>query len=220
MLEEVLYSLLFVLAEGCRWRAIHRPGLSWITVYKYWRRWCQSGLWEKFLTQWNKHHSGDIAWVDSTCVKVHKSATNAQGEAAAQAIGRTKGGPNTKIHVAVDHHGQPISLLLSAGNEADVTYAEPLLVDGDCKVVVADKGYDSDLLRDWLRSQGMEPCIPPRSNRRTPEAYSFEHYRKRHLVENYFEKIKWFRRVATRYDKLYETYFGFVCLAAAILAKS
>ena len=86
-------------------------------------------------------------------------------------------------------------------------------------MLVSDKGFDSDGFRSWLRERSIRPCIPPRSNRLHPERYSRASYRKRHLVESFFERLKHFRRVAARYDKLRETFFGFVCLASAIIAN-
>ena len=83
-------------------------------------------------------------------------------------------------------------------------------------MAVADKGYDSDELRSWLFERDITPCIPPRNNRTDPLPYRPSAYRKRHLVENCFAHLKTFRRVATRYDKLAETFFGWVLLAAIV----
>lgn len=80
----------------------------------------------------------------------------------------------------------------------------------------ATRAIDSDAFRQWLKERSIQPCIPPRSNRLRPVPYSKASYRKRHLVENFFEKLKRFRRIATRYDKLSITFFGFVCLATAV----
>ena len=136
-------------------------------------------------------------------------------------MGRTKGGMNTKIHAMVDEAGQPVRLLLSAGNDADISHAQTLAEEIPGTLLVADKGYDSVPFRHWLLERGMTPCIPSRSNRLAPCRYSRRSYRKRHLVENFFERIKNFRRVATRYDKLAQTYLSylsFVCLAATLLS--
>jgi transposase len=175
-------------------------------------------LWEKLLSKWEDTPTGECAFVDSTFIKVHKSGSNPSGGNDLQAMGRTKGGLNTKIHAAVNEMGRPICLMLSPGNDADVSQAPMLLESFEGKLVVADKAYDSDHFRHWLSTCGSKSCIPPRANRRKPAVYSKATYRLRRLVENYFERLKRFRRVATRYDKLAETFFGFVCLAAAILA--
>ena len=131
-------------------------------------------------------------------------------------MGRTKGGLNTKIHAAVDEEGNPAVMILGPGQEADISMAEEIVGLMDLEGLVGDKGYDSDAFRAWLNERGIKPCIPPRSNRINPARYSKRKYRKRHLVENFFERIKRFRRVATRYDKLSKTFFGFVCLAVVV----
>ena len=216
----VLYGILVVLSEGCSWRAIDREGANWNSVYHYFRRWCAEGIWTAVLDRCGPAIKGKRLFLDSTHVKVHKSGSNPAGGQQFQALGRTKGGLNTKIHAAVDGKGNPAALLLSAGNEADVSCAPETLEGVECEVLVGDKGYDSDGFRDWLRQRGSRPCIPPRSNRLHPERYSKASYRKRHLVENFFERLKRFRRVANRYDKLQETFFGFVCLAATLIVNS
>ena len=160
---------------------------------------------------------GTKRFLDATHVKAHRCASNARGGREHQALGRTKGGLNTKIHAVVDLRGRPVNLLLSAGNEADIRHAETVLEEVPAAMLVADKGYDCDAFRAWLRGRGIIPCIPPRSNRTAPESYSKCAYKKRHLVENFFERIKNYRRVATRYDKLAQTYLGFVYLATTVL---
>lgn len=128
-------------------------------------------------------------------------------------MGRTKGGLNTKIHAVVDNDACAVAVVLSAGNEADVTVAPEVIREITGGNVVADKAYDSNAFRAAIAAQGGKPCIPPKTNRVESIPYSKHTYKKRHRVENFFQKIKRFRRVATRYDKLAETYFGFVLLA-------
>jgi len=216
----VLYAILVVLSEGCSWRAIDSEKANWNSVYHYFRRWCANGIWAQVLDRCGGPAlKSQRLFVDSTHVKVHKSGSNPAGGQEHQAMGRTKGGLNTKIHAAVDNRGNPAALLLSAGTEADVSCAPEILKEVNCEMLVGDKGFDSDPFREWLIARGITPCIPPRSNRLNPQRYSKASYRKRHLVENFFEKLKRFRRIATRYDKLQETFFGFVCLATAIIAS-
>lgn len=155
-----------------------------------------------------------MRFLDSTHVKVHCDGANPRGGQENQAMGKTKGGLNTKIHALVDNDGNPVALMLSGGNVSDVTLAPVIVEDMECGVLVADKAYDSDSFRAALFENGSRTCIPPRSNRLNPSHHSPHIYKKRHRVENFFQRIKRYRRVATRYDKLAETYFGFVCLAA------
>lgn len=215
-MEIVLTGILFVLSEGCTWRAIDRSGAHWNAVYQYYREWCRSGLWEQVWQKVAPAQRGTTAYADSSHVKVHQCALNPAGGRETQAVGLTKGGWNSKVHASVDSAGVPRILLLSAGNEADVVHAKELLEGLDIKIAVLDKGYDSDDLRIWLFERGITPCIPSKSNRIEPLPYRKATYRKRHLIENFFQKMKTFRRVATRYDKLAETYFGWVLLAAIL----
>jgi transposase len=211
-------GILIVLSQGCKWRAIDTPEAAWNSIYQYYRRWTRQGVFTQIFSGIELPLVGSRRFLDSTHIKVHRCASNPRGGQAAQAMGRTKGGMNTKIHAVVDEAAQPMRLFLSAGNEADISHAPTMAEEIPAAMLVADKGYDSDPFRQWLRERGIKPCIPPRSNRKHPRAYSKSSYRKRHVVENFFERIKNFRRIATRYDKLAETYLGFVCLASTIVA--
>ena len=215
-MEKVIRGILFMLHEGCGWRAIDHPEARWNSVYQYYRRWCRTGIWQKLWDLVTPPTRGKTAYVDSSHIKVHRCGLNPVGGREAQAIGKSRGGWNTKLHATVDGASAPTALSLSPGNEADVIHAPEMLAGIESGQLVADKGYDSDLLRTWLATRGVTSCIPPRSNRIHPRPFSRTTYRKRHLVENFFEKIKTFRRVATRYDKLAETYFGWVLLAVIV----
>jgi len=122
----------------------------------------------------------------------------------------------TKIHGVVDGLGNPLCLLLSAGNESDVHNAPPLLcglsIDGS--IINADKGYDSQEFVDWLKSLGAIPNIPSRETNKVQRECDWWVYKERHLIETFWQKIKQFRRVATRYDKLAKSFLGFVYIAA------
>lgn len=135
-----------------------------------------------------------------------------------QAMSRTKGELNTKLHAAVHRRCQPQALILTAGTEADVVHAPALLESVEARRVLMDKAYDSDALRELIESQGMKACIPPRSNRGAPAAYDKELYKKRHRVENFFEKIKRMRRIATRYDKTDVSFMVFVLIGICTLS--
>lgn len=111
-------------------------------------------------------------------------------------------------------------LLFGPGQRHDITRSHELIDGLKPDAVIADKGYDADHLRDALHDRGAEAVIPPRSNRKSPRTYDRALYEERNLVERFFSKLKQFRRVATRYDKLLANYRGFVQLAAiAILLR-
>ena len=127
---------------------------------------------------------------------------------------------STKVHAATDALGNPVRLLFGPGQRHDATRSHELIDGFEPDAVIADKGYDADRFREAIRDKGAEAVIPPRSNRKAPCDYDKAFYRERNLAERFFNKLKQFRRVATRYDKLLPNYKGFVQLAAiAILLR-
>ena len=132
-----------------------------------------------------------------------------------QCIGVSRGGRSTKIHAVVDALGNPIEVMLTAGNVHDVTVAEKLLSRIRLKgsTVLADKAYGKWALREFIASHDADFCIPPRENELDPWFVDWWLYKERHLVENFFLKLKEFRRVATRYDKLAARFLAFIHLA-------
>ena len=123
----------------------------------------------------------------------------------------------TKIHAIVDALGNPVALSLTPGQAADITQAAPLLENVEPEALLADKGYDSDALVETLTQRGIEPVIPPKANRRTPRNTDFALYCERNLVERFFNKIKHYRAVATRYDKLASTFLAGVLLVCVVI---
>ena len=127
----------------------------------------------------------------------------------------SRGGRSTKIHAVVDALGNPIHVQLSAGNVHDVAVAEELLsaIPINGSTVLADKAYGAFRLREYIATHNANYCIPPKSDESEPWFCDWWRYKERHLVEYFFLKLKEFRRVATRYDKLACRYLGFVHLA-------
>src|SRR5580698_6987548 len=126
-----------------------------------------------------------------------------------QALGRSRGGLTTKLHLAVDDAGRPLRLIATEGQVSDISCANELVEHLRTGAVIADKGYDSNAFVERVRSTRAKAVIPPRSNRKTRRRYSRVLYRTRNIVERFFSRIKHFRRVATRYDKLAENYLAF-----------
>lgn len=121
---------------------------------------------------------------------------------------------NSKLHAVCDEDGKPVVLALTEGQVSDFTGADLILDDlPKAEVLIGDKGYDSDKLREALRERGIAPCIPGRSNRKEPVEYDKELYKQRNLVERLFGRLKDWRRVATRYDRCAHTFFSAICIA-------
>lgn len=114
----------------------------------------------------------------------------------------------------MDALGNPVHLHITPGNVADVSEASELIEAARGKNFIADKGYDSDAVVAAAQAKGMNVVIPPRSNRKNPRQTDFVLYKERHLVENFFCKLKHFRRVATRYEKTARNFLGFLLLAS------
>ena len=131
-----------------------------------------------------------------------------------QKIGKSRGGYSTKVHATTDSLGCPTRFLLSAGNESDYSYALPLLDDQNADHVIADKGYDSDEIVSEVQGMGAEAVIPPRSHRKTPRDYDQYLYKERNAIERMFCRLKQFRRIASRYDKLASSFMSFLYVAS------
>ncbi len=131
-------------------------------------------------------------------------------------MGRSRGGLTTKIHALVDANGLPIALKLSEGQAHDGRSAADMLGGLSAgQILLADRAYDSDALRQTLTQQGAWANIKPLTRRRDKPAFSPFLYRYRNLVERFFNKLKHFRAVATRYEKHAANYLALVKLAAA-----
>ena len=131
-------------------------------------------------------------------------------------MGRSRGGLTTKIHAIVDANGLPMCLKLTAGQAHDGRSAADMLGHmGKGQILLADRAYDSDALRQMLADQGAWANIKPMPRRVRVPAFSKFLYRYRNLVERFFSKIKHFRAVATRYEKHAENYLALVKLASA-----
>ena len=118
--------------------------------------------------------------------------------------------------MVVDARGQPIRFILTGGQAGDAPQAIPLLTGVDATHVLADKGYDSNKILAFVRRQGAIPVIPPKSNRKNPQLYDREIYKQRNLIERAFNKLKHWRRIATRYDRRSLYFLAALHLAAAV----
>ena len=148
--------------------------------------------------------------IDGTIVRAHQHSAGGKGGAEKQAIGRSRGGLTTKLHVAVDAHGNPLRIILTPGQEHDSKQAEALVFDLSTEAVIADKAYDTNAFRHELENREIAAVIPSKANRVTPIPHDRDLYKERHLVECFFCKIKDFRRIATRYEK---TAINFLAMA-------
>lgn len=124
---------------------------------------------------------------------------------------------STKIHALVEGLGALARFSLTGGQAGDSPQALPLLQGLQPDSLSADKAYDTDAILDYLAANDIEAVIPPRSHRRVQRPFDRHQYKNRNLVERFFCRIKQFRRIATRYDKLGERFASFVALCAAVI---
>jgi transposase len=125
---------------------------------------------------------------------------------------------STKIHATTDALGNPLSFHLTPGQACDLDGADLLLPKLATDTILADKGYDADKrVIDILQSQGKTAVIPPKRNRITPREYDKDLYKARHLIENFFAKLKQYRAIATRYDKRAANFLGAIYLATSVI---
>jgi transposase len=152
--------------------------------------------------------------IDTSIIRVHQHGACVSWNRR-QSMGRSRGGLTSKIHALVDANGLPIRLALTPGEAHDIRLARKLLSRLKPKsMLLADRGYDANWIRELVMKKGAWTNIPPKSNRSEPICFSPYLYRARNRVERFFNKIKQCRRVATRYDKLAANYLAFVQLAS------
>ena len=136
-----------------------------------------------------------------------------------QAIGRSRGGRTTKIHAVVDGQGRPLAIEIAPGQRGDLRVVLPLLSGlPAARLCAADAAYDSDGFRLFLRHRGTIPVIPNNPTRKRAHPFDAEAYKLRNRIERMFCRLKDFRRIATRYDRLATNFLAAVCIAATVLS--
>ncbi|MGP3637925.1 IS5 family transposase [Streptomyces sp. 24-1644] len=257
--RQVVNGVLWRLWTGAPWRDLPERYGPWQTVYERFARWEADGTWAKLLehVQVRDDAVGRVEWtvsVDSTINRAQQHAAGARKKGpqtgdeledpgrsqARQALGRSRGGLTTKVHLAVDGRGLPLSIVLTPGNVNDATAFGQVLDSiripragtGRPRTtparVLGDKAYSSWAIRHLLRRRGIVATIPERrdqmANRRRrgthggrPPAFDKDIYRDRNVVERCFARLKQFRAIATRFDKLADRYRAGIIVEALIL---
>ena len=210
-------AIIYRYRTGIPWRDLPERYGDWKATHKRLRRWCESGVFARILEALAFDADAEYMSVDLTSVRAHQHSAGAQKkDGEDQAIGRSRGGLTTKIHAIVDALGNPVALSLTPGQAADITQAVALLDQVEPEALLADKGYDSDALIETLKERGITPVIPSKANRREARKTDFALYRERNLVERFFNKLKQYRALATRYDKLANTFLAAVALVCVL----
>jgi transposase len=219
-------AILYVARTGIPWRDLPTCFGNWDAVYQRFRRWQRAGYWQALFTAVPEALAKiDLLLFDSTVIRAHPHAAGARhqsGGQVAQALGRSRGGFGTKIHVAAADERTAVAVALTPGQQGDATVFDHLLAAVPAGVPVdhaaADMAYDSDANRWQLLERDIAPVIPSHPCRTEAIPHDRVLYKQRNRVERLINKLKQFRRVATRYEKLAMTFLAFVHLALALIA--
>lgn len=165
-----------------------------------------------------KHIDSEWVFADGSYIRCHQHSSGGR-RGRPRATGKSRGGTTTKIHLAVDSHGNPIDFEITGGDVHDSQVANELIdmING-ADYFIADKGYDSKHIREKVKQNNMIPIIPKRKHAKQADT-GFDHYlyQLRHLVENTFARLKHFRSIATRYEKLARNYKSMLYLACTLI---
>ncbi|UPJ47812.1 IS5 family transposase [Bradyrhizobium sp. 200] len=210
-------GVLWIVRTGSPWRDLPEAFGEWNSVFRRFSRWSVKGVWWRIFEAMSDDPDFEYLIVDSTIVRAHQHAAGAKKGSEDQALGRSRGGLSTKIHLAVRGLGCPVRFTLTAGQKGDAPQAAALIEGLAAEVVMADTAYDADHLRQAIAAKGALAVIPNNPSRALKYPLDKHLYAQRHLVECCFSKLKQFRRVATRFEKTARNYRAVVTLAAILL---
>ena len=232
--RRIIDGILWVLRTGAPWRDLPERHGPVGTVSSRFYRWREAGVWDQVLAilQAQADARGEIDWdlhlVDATIVRAHQHAAGAIG-GEGEALGRSQGGFSTKIHLRAEGSGKPIAAVLTAGQRHEQVALEALLDQGAVRRqgrgrprlrprrVAGDKGYSSPTARGRIRRRGIRPVIPTKSNEPRDPAFDREAYRERNRIERLINRLKQFRRIATRYEKRGINYLAMLTIGMSLL---
>jgi transposase len=215
--RRIISGIIHVLKSGCRCQDCPASYGPSTTVYNRFRRWTMQGIWRRLFLALVEVAPGEAQLIDSPTSKAHRSAAGGKGDQI-QAIGRSRGGRTTKIHAVADGAGRPIAFEITPGQLGDVRVALALLAPlPPAALCAADTAYDSNGLRQFLIERGTLPVIPNNPTRKRFHPFNCKLYRERNMIERMFCRLKDWRRIATRYDKLAAIFAASVHLAAIVI---
>ncbi|WP_373295091.1 IS5 family transposase [Streptomyces fuscichromogenes] len=251
--RQIINGMVYRIRTGISWRDLPERFGPWKTVYTRFRRYALGGVFTRALQriQAAADAAGDIDWlvqIDSTIVRAHQhaAATGRKGGCISRtnrndhALGRSRGGLTTKVHLACDGKGRPLAILVTPGQRHDSICTRPLLERirvprpgpgrPRCRPdqVMADKAYSSRGFRAYLRKRGIGHVIPEKNDQQRhrhnrgrhggrPPGFDREAYRRRNMIERCFNRLKGFRSIATRYEKTAISYEAAVTLVSFLL---
>jgi transposase len=233
----VIDAILWILHTGAPWRDLPRETYGpWQTVYERFNRWSKDGTWSRLLDAIHARldAAGKIDWdlfcIDGSSIRASRAAAGASptdgtpSEPADHALGRSRGGYGSKIHLVCDGKGLPMAVTVTVGQRHESTQFEAVM--GQVRVrqakgrprcrprkLAGDKGYSYRRIRGELRRRGIKAVIPTRKDQRRLPGFEKATYRRRNVVERCIGWLKESRRLATRFEKLAENFLAMVKLA-------
>lgn len=212
-------AILWRARTGAPWRDLPEEFGPWKTTFNRFNRWVMAGRVAAIFEVLKVDVDGEWQCLDASVIKVHQHASGPRGRGE-EAVGKSRGGRTTKLHALCDARGNPISLVVTPGQTSDSKMAPLLLaaMQEDAGAIIADRAYDSAAIRDAIRMRGALPVIPFRTCTQQGRRAGYDRglYRMRHLIENFFCRLKNFRAVSTRYDKTARNYLATVVFVATL----
>lgn len=218
IIRRFIEAVWYITRTGCQWRLLPDCYGHWRAIHMRFKHWSDKNIWDKLFDSCKDGADMESIMIDSTIVRAHACSSGYQKDSAsAEALGRSKGGFSTKIHTLVDALGNPLKFILTPGQRNDIIQSGALLDGLFNTTVIADKGYDANLLLDIIAAQDSIAVIPPKQNRKVQRDYDEHLYKERYLIECFFGKIKHFRRVFSRFDKTASAFMGFLHFVGVLI---
>lgn len=217
-LRHTIEGILYKMRVGCAWRDLPEDHWEWAKVYSRFNDWSKKSKLINIFKSLVKDPDMEWKMIDGSVIKAHQHAAGAR-KFEERAIGKSVGGNTSKIHMVVDSHGNPIDFEITAGQVHDIQMASELIERTPrSHYTIADKGYDADNLRWVIREAKSKPVIPRKTNSKIGNRGLDKFiYKQRHKVENVFARLKHYRSIAMRFEKLKRNFEGMLSLACAYI---
>jgi len=218
--REVLEAVLWILNTGAQWHMLPQCYPNYKTVHRRFQQWCEREVLREILRELANALRDEGGIDESECFI---DATFASAKGGGEDIGKTRRGKGVKILAIVDRHGLPLSVSTHAANHHEVTLVQLsfdfYMIEAKPQNLIGDKAYDSDVLDEQLRKDGVEMIAPHRSNRKlkTQDGRRLRRYARRWIVERYFAWLHWKRRLLVRWEYYPTNFLGFVQLASVLM---
>lgn len=203
-ISEVAWSKIFTFLKSCKGIYIGSEAHS------------KKNIWSNFLEFCIEDPDLEYIMIDTTIVRAHACAAG-YGKQEEEGLGRSRGGFTSKIHAKVDALGNPLQFILTPGQAGDITQAQFLLKTGFDSLVLADRAYGSNEVRTQIRNQNCIDVTPSKVNSLEPVKYDKHAYKERYAIECFFGKIKYFRRMFSRFDKSARNFISFLSFVGACI---